>query len=156
VDFGKRGDGVTGHEQWKQAELMLIQASQKALAVLHNDICQNRNMPAVPLGIWNAQQIGVEAEPSPGVYFLWSGLLCVYVGMSHNVRKRLMTHVMEAEKFDPEYGKASALYFSEHEARYAELFYIWLLRPCNNDFSQEAARHNNQHRRQYAESVVSI
>jgi hypothetical protein len=100
-----------------QARSQLLEHGMKALLILQNEISKNQKMPEVPPPLDYAYKVASECKDEPGVYFLWHGLSCVYVGMSSNVRQRLMTHVSSSEKFDSWCGKVSVLYMSEMDAR---------------------------------------
>ncbi len=83
--------------------------------------------PAVPLPDYSRT-----AQPRPPdlcccVYFLWRAEVCVYVGQSTNLKKRLSRHkkLMQGDRI-------TWIYFPKADLNRAEGFYIWLLRPRRN------------------------
>lgn len=72
-----------------------------------------------------------------GVYFLWDASGdCAYVGKSKNIGSRLSGH----HKAEAEDHRVSILTFDALDVHYAELYYIWFLRPYLNKEGIETAR----------------
>ncbi len=82
-----------------------------------------RNMPEVPGPQITAKSVKDIGDVS-GVYFLWDGASCVYVGKSKNIGQRLSSHSKLQARHD-----VSWLCCSEEQMHTWELFYIWLLQP---------------------------
>jgi hypothetical protein len=72
---------------------------------------------------------------SPGVYFLWDHSLCVYVGKSTCLQRRLSRNMHATDE-----TLISYIELPLHEIHLQELYYIWLLRPRLNSQVQETVR----------------
>lgn len=90
---------------------------------LTREAAWKRNMPEVPAPQITAKSVKDIGEVS-GVYFLWDGTSCVYVGKSKNIGQRLSSHTKLQLRHD-----VSWLRCSEKQMHTWELFYIWLLQP---------------------------
>lgn len=73
---------------------------------------------------------------SAGIYFCWRNGICVYVGKSVNIASRLRSHNVVGPDDD-----VSWLLFDKADIHHAELFYIWLLSPCENSETKLSAKH---------------
>jgi len=93
-------------------------------------------MPPVPvqsIAPWS-HVIAIE-RPVTGIYFAFCGESCEYVGKSVNIPSRLKAH----NKVHDDHG-VCFIEMPEQDIHFAELYYIWLLRPKLNHEGIETQR----------------
>jgi len=85
------------------------------------------DMPSVDLG--NAKTWGevVQMEPFSGIYIAFRGDVCEYVGKSVHIPNRIKSH----SKVQRDHV-VCLIPLPKREIHFAELYYIWLLRPTLN------------------------
>lgn len=94
------------------------------------------SMPAVPTAVVPLLTAQIEYYGCSGLYFLWdTERKCAYVGKSKNIGSRLSGH----HKTTAEHA-VSILPMAVTDIHYAELYYIWALRPYLNREGMETAR----------------
>ncbi len=118
-----------------QAVVELSCASKEAWQIVIDDQCNRNNFPMVPFTTFAIGDV-VKMKSFSGVYFLWPGLLCSYVGKSVDVTRRIRDHRGPGGKIETGMEKVSFVKMPYDECHYLELFYIWLLRPELNLFTE--------------------
>jgi len=92
-------------------------------------------MPSPPTEVMTSREAQINYANQAGIYFLWDASgKCAYVGKSKNVGNRLGSH----EKSHPDCA-VSVLPLHVTEIHFAELYYIWLMRPPRNGEGIETA-----------------
>lgn len=116
----------------------------EAWRLIIDDQCRRFSAPDVPMEQMRIDHV-TRLRPFSGVYFIWSGLLPVYVGKSKNVPARIAGHcTSNGGKIETGFETISFIKVDYEESHYLELFYIWLLRPPLNLFT-ESTKDGNRH-----------
>jgi hypothetical protein len=111
-------------DKWRRKRYPIIKPSDAAA------------MPAVPASIEPLLEAVTKYQQCSGIYFLWDlNRTCAYVGKSRNVGSRLSSHNKAVKEH-----AVSVLPLPVAEIHYAELYYIWLLRPYLNREGAETAK----------------
>ena len=124
------------HKQ-KRALLSKLKGTKAELRRLNKELskaqsrwamqCVLHDMPQIPPPMETAEEIGQRIGIRTGVYIGWNDGAVHYVGRSINLSARLRSHNVVKPQW-----KVSVIELSENEIYFAELFYIWLLRPPGN------------------------
>jgi hypothetical protein len=114
-----------------------IREKEVALAVIEREYLQRpaRSVssfwPSVPEeNKAPVEQDGKNLPASSGIYFLWEGQTCVYVGQSVNLQNRVRLSHDKARLIQT--PRFTFLEFAAADLLYAECFYISLLKPSLN------------------------
>lgn len=123
---------VGDHERLVEASRMAVDVAETELRRARVSISNasrrlsaKHDMPQPPPA--RAALKDLSPPESSGIYFCWRDGICVYVGKSINLAGRLRSHGVVKREDD-----VSWLLFPVDEIHHAELFYIWLLSPCEN------------------------
>lgn len=122
---------------YQRRAIAALQDAERVLLTSLDAICDSRSgtyLPAPPATITPSKEYA-NVPPAPGVYFLWTGDVCEYVGQASCLSRRLALgshHVLR------EHHRISWLLFARSELDWAECYYIGTLRPVLN-FGQRAA-----------------
>lgn len=139
-DFCERLKAELGRlkEEKKQAQkqINILQRSSKSVFLRLPEIAPE--MPHVPteslIDITTARR---SLSGVSGIYFAWCLLTgkCVYVGKSKNMGSRLSCGRAELDSC-----RITWIEMPDDEIHFAELYYIWLLKPCRNGQANESRK----------------
>jgi hypothetical protein len=122
-------------EEWCAARSILgpnvgvVEAAREWKLRHSSEFCETFGYANVPPPAVRASKHGEGLPERPGIYFVWSGRVCVYVGCSRNLRIRCMLGDHPAIRPNE---MLSWVTEPPERLRMAEAFYVGMLRPQRN------------------------
>jgi hypothetical protein len=125
------------HEAAKHHELINYKQAIKDkvhFSRIVRESCSAAKMPEPPPAMCRSSAVH-EQKRFSGIYFGWRNGICFYVGKSVNIPSRLKSHDKIQHDDDVSY-----LRFDEKDIHHHELFYIWLMKPIENNETKQATK----------------